>query len=92
MQAVHVRIYGVVQGVFFRASTKEKALDLKITGWVRNCLDGSVEALFEGNNHQLNAMLAWCNHGSQHAQVDQVEIIARKDCTNQQESFNILYE
>ena len=47
--ARHVRIYGRVQGVFFRAWTREEAERLGVTGWVRNCPDGRVEAHVEGD-------------------------------------------
>ena len=48
----HVVISGRVQGVFFRASTKNKAEELCLTGWVRNRSDGTVEACFEGEENK----------------------------------------
>lgn len=89
---MQIKITGIVQGVFFRVSTQEQAIKLGITGWVKNCFDGSVEALFEGTDEQLADILDWCSDGPDHAQVDQVQIIDRKDCTNPQEGFNIIYE
>ena len=71
---VHVIIYGRVQGVWFRVSTKNKAEQLGITGWVRNTSDGNVEAVFEGDEKIIEKMLEWCNHGPPLAKVDNVEV------------------
>jgi len=68
-----VRIKGRVQGVWFRASTREEARRLGLTGWVANLADGSVAAVFEGTQELLEAVLAWCHEGPPHARVDQVE-------------------
>ena len=92
MQLVNIRVTGLVQGVFFRVSTQNKAIELGISGWVRNCNDGSVEALFQGSVDQINAMLEWCSRGPELARVDHVQIITKKDCTNPQEGFTILHE
>jgi len=72
-QRLSVRIKGRVQGVWFRASTREEARRLGLTGWVANLADGSVAAVFEGTQELLEAMLAWCREGPPHARVDQVE-------------------
>lgn len=69
-----VRISGRVQGVWFRQSTKEKAAELGVTGWCRNCPDGSVEAVFQGEKKIINAIIAWCHEGPRMARVDQVEV------------------
>ena len=50
---LHVVIEGRVQGVFFRANTREEAISLGLNGWVRNCLDGRVEAVFEGEKDKV---------------------------------------
>ncbi len=71
---VHLRIYGQVQGVFFRASTEAEARRLGLTGWVRNCPDGSVEDVAEGPRAKLENLVVWCRHGPAHARVDHVEI------------------
>jgi acylphosphatase len=71
---VHLRIYGQVQGVFFRASTEAEARRLGLTGWVRNRPDGSVEVVAEGPKAKLEELLAWCRHGPPRAQVDRVEV------------------
>lgn len=71
---VRVLIEGRVQGVFFRAHTRDEARLRGLKGWVRNLPDGRVEALFEGDKEAVNAMLAWCRQGPRYAYVDNVEI------------------
>ncbi len=66
-------IHGRVQGVWYRASTKEVAVRLGINGMVRNQADGSVYAEFEGTEPQLEQMLKWCWEGPLLAQVTAVE-------------------
>ena len=66
---VHVYISGMVQGVFFRDSAWERALDLGVRGWVRNLPDGRVEGVFEGPGARVEEMVAWCRHGPPHARV-----------------------
>lgn len=68
-RAVRVRIEGRVQGVWFRAWTVERASALGLDGWVRNRLDGSVEALFAGSADAVAAMLAACRQGPSGAHV-----------------------
>ncbi len=70
---MHVVISGRVQGVWFRASTKEKADELGLTGWVRNTPLGDVEAVFEGDEASVRAMLAWCRRGPPLAKVTTVK-------------------
>lgn len=64
-----VRISGLVQGVFFRASTRDLARRLGLTGWVRNLPDGSVEALFEGDSDNVKEAIRWCYKGPPGARV-----------------------
>ena len=71
---VHVLIEGRVQGVFFRASTRDEARARGLAGWARNLPDGRVEALFEGDKQVVEDMLKWCHQGPPHAYVDQVEV------------------
>jgi acylphosphatase len=71
---VRLRVEGRVQGVFFRASTREQAIRLGLTGWVRNCPDGSVEVLAEGARSQIDELIAWCRQGPRGAQVSDVKI------------------
>jgi acylphosphatase len=70
----HVIISGRVQGVFFRMETMHAADRLGVLGWVRNRSDGTVEAVFEGDQAQVDAMLSWCQEGPSHARVTDVKI------------------
>lgn len=69
-----LNIKGRVQGVFFRQSTRETALRLGLTGWVKNCPDGSVKAVFEGERQAVDAAIAWCRVGPAAAVVNGVEV------------------
>ena len=85
-----VRVLGRVQGVFFRASTREQAEALGVHGWVRNALDGSVEAVAEGADEALAAWLAWIEAGGPPAaRVDRVEV-ERGDATGEFTAFTVL--
>jgi len=71
---IHIRIFGDVQGVFFRAGVQDQARDIGgITGWVRNADDGSVEVMAEGEKEKLERLMEWCSHGPAGAVVDRVE-------------------
>jgi len=74
MKAFHIHIHGLVQGVFFRKYTKEKAVSLGIKGTVRNCSDGSVEVFAEANEPELEDFIRWCHNGPISAQVRKVDI------------------
>ena len=74
MPAYQIRITGRVQGVFFRSSTKEKADELGVAGWVKNVSDGSVEVFAEGDEQKLQELIGWCRKGPEQAQVERVEI------------------
>ncbi len=69
-----VVIHGIVQGVFFRASTRDEAIRIGVGGWVRNLSDGTVQALFEGEKKKVEQILGWCHKGPHGARVDKVEI------------------
>jgi acylphosphatase len=62
-----------VQGVFFRDSTRQKAEELGLAGWVRNMPDGHVEALFEGPPEKVEEIVSWCKEGPQRASVENVD-------------------
>lgn len=90
MKRIRVIISGRVQGVFFRAYTQETALALKLKGWVRNLPDGRVEAVFEGEDTNVQAMLEWCKKGPPHAIVKKVDA-AEEPPTGEFRDFRITY-
>lgn len=69
----YIHVYGRVQGVFFRESMRQKAQELNLTGWVRNCADGMVEAVVQGLAEDVEQMIGWARRGPEHARVDRVE-------------------
>jgi acylphosphatase len=72
----HVYVAGMVQGVFFRYETRERARSRGLAGWVRNLPDGRVEAVFEGPEPEVEAMVDWCRAGPRGAEVTDVEALA----------------
>ena len=74
MKAIHLKIYGRVQGVFFRKHTREKAVELGLSGSVCNCQDGSVEIYAEGMEQAIEDFVQWCHHGPSRAFVEKVDI------------------
>ncbi len=74
MPTVHLLINGKVQGVFYRASAKEVADELQLTGWVKNTSNGDVEAMVTGSNEQLQQFIAWCKKGPARAVVSEVQV------------------
>jgi acylphosphatase len=70
----HVKAHGRVQGVFFRDSTRREAERAGVAGWVRNCPDGTVEAVFEGDEAAVARMVDWVREGPGHADVDRVDV------------------
>lgn len=68
----HFKVIGRVQGVFFRANTQRQARLLKLTGWVRNCPDGSVELVACGTEKALKVLSEWLQKGPDLARVDRV--------------------
>jgi acylphosphatase len=86
----HVYVSGRVQGVFFRAFVSEKAMDLGLTGWVRNLPDGRVEAVFEGEEEQIKETIARCREGPPHSVVRDVNVTFEKP-TGKFSSFVVTY-
>ena len=70
----HVFVSGRVQGVYYRASTRERAREAGVDGWVRNLDDGRVEAVFEGPEGAIDTMIEWCETGSRAAEVEAVDV------------------
>jgi len=86
----HAVISGRVQGVFFRAETQRAADGFEILGWVRNKRDGTVEAVFEGEQQAVDAVLQWCQEGPNLAVVKNVEV-KWLDYTGEFKRFDITY-
>ncbi|ELZ82230.1 acylphosphatase [Haloferax larsenii JCM 13917] len=70
----HVYVSGHVQGVYYRATTRDTARDLGVDGWVKNLSDGRVEAVFEGPRDDVEEMVRWCHDGSPMASVSDVDV------------------
>jgi len=70
----HLFISGHVQAVWYRASTKQQADNLGLTGWVRNCKSGQVEIIVEGADVSIDKLISWCRTGPSMAQVTDVRI------------------
>jgi acylphosphatase len=71
-ERVEILVRGRVQGVYFRASTRDEAQRLGLTGWVRNEPDGSVRLVAEGPRDALESLERWCHHGPPSAHVEDV--------------------
>ncbi len=69
---LHLAIHGRVQGVFFRDSMRREAQKLGVAGWVRNCTDGSVEAVVQGAPAAVDAIVLWAHRGPPRAEVSRV--------------------
>ncbi|MCA1795934.1 MAG: acylphosphatase [Desulfuromonadaceae bacterium] len=72
--SAHIKIEGLVQGVGYRAFTADTARSLGLCGWVRNLLDGSVEALFEGDEDKVQQALNACRTGPPRARVEHISM------------------
>ncbi len=70
----HVFVSGHVQGVYYRATTRDTARQHGIDGWVKNLDDGRVEAIFEGPEADVETMVEWCHSGSPAATVEDVSV------------------
>lgn len=86
----HAIVRGRVQGVFFRMETKRAADRFGVCGWVRNLKDGTVEAVFEGDQNRVEAALDWCRQGPPHAAVVDVNV-TWQDYTGEFDGFKIVY-
>ena len=73
MHRLHLKIHGLVQGVFYRATAQEEGTRLGLTGWIRNCPNGCVEIVAEGARDHLTALRDWCRKGPPAARVDELD-------------------
>jgi len=85
-----MKISGRVQGVFFRAETRDVARRLMLKGWVKNTIDGCVEVDAEGEDNNIGEFVAWCHSGPQAAHVDNVDV-EWSEPTNEFKSFDIRF-
>jgi acylphosphatase len=69
-----VVVRGLVQGVWFRESTRKQAASVGVSGWVRNREDGTVEAVFEGEAHAVAQCVSWCRMGPPSAEVTGIDV------------------
>jgi acylphosphatase len=88
--AKHLNIIGVVQGVGYRASFEAQARALRLSGWVRNRLDGSVEAMVCGEAEALKKMIEWARRGPRSARVSDVAVTDVDDSQVTPGSFKTL--
>jgi acylphosphatase len=72
--ARRVRVRGLVQGVGYRHGCVQEARRLRLAGWVRNRVDGSVEAVVAGEPAAVDAFIGWLRHGVRHARIDGIEV------------------
>lgn len=87
----HLFITGYVQGVFFRAGTREVANSLSLSGWVRNLRDGRVEVQAEGEMEDLQRLIEWSKKGPRGARVSDVKV-EYGDFTGAFDGFKIRYD
>jgi acylphosphatase len=87
---VHLFISGRVQGVTFRASTKRKARDLGVRGWIKNLHDGRVEAVLEGSEGSVDQLVEWCHHGPGPARVEKVDV-REEEVRNEFDGFQVRF-
>ena len=71
----NILVKGFVQGVSYRKQTQRIARHLGVNGWVRNISNGHVEACLEGDEHAVDAVIAWCAFGPRKGKVDEVQIL-----------------
>jgi acylphosphatase len=69
-----VVVHGFVQGVFFRDSVRQNAMQRRVSGWVANRPDGTVEAVFEGEPNAVERLVSFCHDGPRGASVDSVDV------------------
>ena len=91
IKSVRVLISGRVQGVCFRACTRDQAQILNLSGWVRNLSDGRVEARFEGPPNIIDQMLEWCKVGAPASSVSDLEVSEEAPPTGNSKAFEIRY-
>lgn len=75
---VHIYVSGRVQGVYYRQTTLKVAGEIGVFGWVRNTMDGRVEAVFEGDEEKVDKIVEWCKQGPSMASVTNISLMEEK--------------
>ena len=88
MIRVHLIASGTVQGVFFRAATRDEARRLGLSGWVRNADDGTVELEAQGEESPIEALIGFCRRGPGHARVTDL-LVEECDVVHGEEGFSV---
>lgn len=86
----HLLISGRVQGVFYRSFTEDVAHSLGLKGWVKNCGDGKVEAVFEGKKEDIEKAISLCYKGPPAARVSNIDV-RWKDFKGEFDTFSTRY-
>ena len=86
----HLLITGKVQGVFFRAYARDQAVQLRLTGWVRNTADGKVEAVVEGSQDKVESFVTWCRLGPPSSQVTDMRV-EKQEYRGEFKQFSVRY-
>jgi len=86
----HVWIEGFVQGVFFRSYTRDRAMGWGVKGWVKNCPDGRVETVFEGDKQAVERIIQWCHRGPDEAEVKDVQV-EWEEYSGEFDTFSVRY-
>lgn len=87
----HIFVSGRVQGVYYRQTTLKVAAELEVSGWVKNLMDGRVEALIEGDADAVDTMVEWCKKGPSSAKVTQLENF-EEEYKGEFEKFRVKYD
>jgi acylphosphatase len=90
LSRAHLHIHGRVQGVSYRYYAREQARKLGLAGWIRNCRDGSVEAVIEGAEDAVQRFIAWAHQGPSLAYVERIDV-QREDADGVMTNFRIGY-
>ncbi|MFA6000391.1 MAG: acylphosphatase [Candidatus Paceibacterota bacterium] len=86
---IDIKIHGRVQGVLFRVTSRIKARELNLHGWVRNEKDGTISMVAEGEDKDLRSFIEWCKYGPDTADVEKVDIDWREH-TGEFNDFEII--
>ena len=90
MKRIHLIIHGKVQGVFYRDNTQKKASELRLTGFVKNLPDNSVEIVAEGPENKLNELIEFCKNNPGYSNVDKVDVKEEK-AADEFDGFGVRY-